>query len=90
ITLQWIAGHMEIEGNKLKCFQCKLAAKGDIPKSPSEDLLSTLAEHLPISVSTLTQAYAAKLKSLWNREWQRSPHHSRISRIDPFLPSNSF
>ncbi|KIN94830.1 hypothetical protein M404DRAFT_167237 [Pisolithus tinctorius Marx 270] len=90
IMLQWIAGHMEIEGNELADREAKLAAKRDEPTSPPEALPPALAERLPLSVSTLKQTHATKLKVLWNNEWWGSPHYSRISCIDPLLPGNTF
>ncbi|KIN94669.1 hypothetical protein M404DRAFT_83027, partial [Pisolithus tinctorius Marx 270] len=90
VTVRWIAGHMEIEGNELADREAKIAAKGTHSNSPTGNLPPTLKEQLPLSVSALKQAYNTKLKAIWNKTWKRSPRYSRLASIDPLLPGNSF
>ncbi|KIO10070.1 hypothetical protein M404DRAFT_37672, partial [Pisolithus tinctorius Marx 270] len=65
ITIRWIAGHMDIEGNELVDREAKLAAKRADSASPWCKLPPSLRDHLPCSISALKQAQNAKQKSLW-------------------------
>lgn len=90
VTIRWIAGHMEVEGNERADREAKTAATRPDSSSPLKDLPPPLRNQLPQSVSALKQLHTARLKTLWTREWKSSPRYHRITAIDPQLPSSSF
>jgi len=90
VTVRWIAGHKEVEGNKVADREAKLAAKGEAKSSPKHKLPSALWKHLPRSIPTLKQSHNAKLKKIWNDEWSKSPCFPHLSTINPTLPSKAF
>ena len=90
ITVRWIAGHEDVEGNEVADREAKLAAKGMAESSPRESLPTSLRNPLPRSVSALKQAHNERLKKLWKKEWDASPRFPHMSSIDPSLPSKSF
>ena len=47
-------------------------------------------ETLPLSSSATKQASDALLHGLWRSEWAMSPQFSKLSRIDPSMPSKGF
>lgn len=90
ITLRWIAGHREVEGNKQADEEAKKAAESREASSSPQELPITLRSPLPLSMSALKQQHNTKLASVWKRDWKRSPRYQQTSNIDDQLPSKSF
>ena len=90
VTVRWIAGHKDVEGNEVADREVKLAVKGEAELSPRANLPTALWNPLPCSIPTLKQAHNAKLMKLWKDEWSKSPRFPHLSSIDPTLPSKAF
>ena len=90
ITVRWIAGHEDIEGNKVVDREAKLAVKGEAKSSPRNNLPALLQNPLLRSISALKQAHNERLKKLWRKEWTSSPRFHHMSSINPSLLSKSF
>jgi hypothetical protein len=88
LLIRWIPGHIDIEGNEEADKEAKTAAKHG--SSPNQKLPSQLRKTLSRSKSAVRQAYHAKLKHAATKEWQKSPRHERMKRIDPAPPSDKF
>ena len=89
LNIAWVKGHMDIEGNEMVDKGAKEAAGGESSKVLSlPSLLATIS--LPVSASASKQNYGASLHEWWHEIWKFSPHHVRISKVDPLLPSNKF
>lgn len=78
---------MDIEGNELADREAKLAAKRAEFSSPQCEPPPSLRNQLPCSISALKQAHSAKQRTLWANPWKKSPRYSRISHVDPTLPT---
>ena len=89
LELAWIKGHSEAQGNSKADEEAKAAAEGNI--SQAQDLPEILqVEAHPVSSSAMRQAQAAELKARWRMRWTDSPHFTKLSNIDPSMPSNKF
>ena len=89
LDIAWVKGHMDIEGNKTVNKVAKEAARGDSSEVMSLPALLAI-NPLPVSISAQKQDYGALLHKRWHENWKRSPHHARISKVDPSMPSNNF
>jgi len=74
VTVRWIAGHKEVEGNEVADREAKLVVKGEAKSSPKHKLPNALWKRLPCSIPALKQSHNAKLKKIWNDKWSKSPH----------------
>jgi len=90
VTVRWIAGHKDVEGNEVVDREAKLAARGAANSSPKHKLPIALWNQLPCSIPALKQHHNAKLKKLWKDEWSISTCFPHLSTIDPMLPSRAF
>lgn len=45
---------------------------------------------LPDGVSAIRQAYKVILLPRWREQWKKSPRYTKISRVDPTLPSDQY
>jgi len=90
VSLNWIAGHAEIEGNELADREEKLAATRRDMASPHWDLPKTLWGWLPCSTSAIKQAHEAHLQRKWNDEWKTSSRYAHIRSLDPNHMLKSF
>ena len=90
ISLNWIAGHADIEGNELADREAKLAALRRDKASPQHELPKTLRTHLLFSTSAIKQAHDDHLQRKWRKEWQDSPQYPHINMLDPKHTPRSF
>ena len=90
ITVQWITGHRDVEGNKAADAEAKWAALDKNATSPSPDLPKCLHTKLPIGTSAVKQKYREKLMALWKCQWTKSTCFNHLSCIDPSAPSKNF
>ena len=88
LSIAWVKGHIEIEGNELANTAAKVAAGGE--SSPASSLPHMLTSPLPVSITAQKQAFMASLHKQWGEGWRQSPQYSRLSKIDPSLPSNKY
>ncbi|OBZ78310.1 hypothetical protein A0H81_02657 [Grifola frondosa] len=68
VTIRWVPGHMDLEGNETADLKVKCAARGDT--SPIEDLPDILRDGLPRSATKMRQVFLTdlqgKAKTAWN------------------------
>ncbi|GBE89552.1 RNA-directed DNA polymerase from mobile element jockey [Sparassis crispa] len=88
LTVRWVPGHKDVEGNERADLEAKKAARGD--PSPLAMLPKSLQSPLPLSSSKLRQSHLECLKSKAATAWKGSERGHAFSRIDPSLPSPKF
>lgn len=88
LTMRWVPGHMDIEGNELADKEAKKAAAGN--SSDQARLPRTLRKGLPASKSALKRTFEAKLKVKALESWRASPRYAHMKAIDPTLPGTAF
>ena len=90
ITVQWIAGHRDVEGNEDADREARRAALKANDTSPKTDLPKCLHKKLPIGASAVKQKNKAELMALWKRQWSKSKRYAHLMRIDPSAPCKRF
>ena len=90
ITLQWVAGHKDVEGNEAADQAAKLAAKGTTSSSPKDLLPPCLRKTLPIGISAARQKNKEEIHALWDKQWRTSKRFAHLSSIDSSAPSKRF
>ena len=90
ISLHWIIGHRNIQGNKVADKEAKRAALDKNSSSHIDQLPAFLKDKLPISMSALKQKHREDLHSRWRKSWSISKRYSHISRIDSSTLSKKF
>jgi ribonuclease HI len=91
LTLRWIPGHKGVEGNELADAAAKEAAEGERYSSARVSLPNYLQDQkLPDSISAIKQWHQTELNERWANTWKTSPRYTRISAIDPSMPSNKY
>jgi len=90
LSLNWIAGHADILGNKLADREAKLAASSPTNATLRHLLPKILRKPLPASISAAKQDHNAKLQNRWLSIWKQSPRYDHMATIDPSSPSKAF
>lgn len=88
ITIRWVPGHVDVEGNEDADDEAKAAAHGD--GSRRALLPACLRKSLPHSVSRLKQDRKTSIVERAKAQWLASPRFARMQRIDPSLPSKTW
>ena len=89
LTLRWIPGHRDLEGNERADLEAKKAARGDsCPPTSLPQLLTS--GPLPASLSKVRQTLRATFTAAARAEWALSPRATQIARVDASLPSKKF
>ncbi|KAF8994478.1 hypothetical protein BDQ17DRAFT_1181584, partial [Cyathus striatus] len=87
VTLCWVPGHWDIEGNEVADQEAKRAiTQGSHPR---KELPHLLRQTLPISNSAINSVHKKKIKAAAESHWRSSPCHPRVSRNLP-AKSSSF
>jgi len=91
VTIRWIPGHMNVEGNELADKEAKEAAAGTDHNSPPDLLPKYLRENrLLRSAPALKALQKTKSRLLWKSRWEKSPRYARTMNIDPSMPSGKY
>lgn len=92
LTIQWVPGHEDVEGNEDVDIEAKYAAQGfsSFDRRLPVFLRDRIRHPLPKSASAIKQAHFGKIKEQWSKDWTLSPRYRRMLQIDPSTPSNKF
>ena len=91
MEFRWVAGHEGIDGNELADKAAKEAAGGcSSPVKSLPKLLRDFKGLPPIGILATHQLLLQRLTKKWNKLWQDSPQFTKLSCIDPKLPSKHF
>ncbi|KAG2130237.1 hypothetical protein DEU56DRAFT_721721, partial [Suillus clintonianus] len=91
LTVRWIPGHKEVEGNELADVLAKEAAEKRGNTSMKEHLPPFLRHgRLPDSAAAIKQWHQEDLRTQWSATWKRSPRYAKASTIDASMPSKKF
>lgn len=91
ITVRWVTGHKDIEGNEKADVEAKKAADNIRNTSARKRLPHFLREdRLPLSILALLQNQKKIETNRWQRSWASSPRYSHLSKIDCKLLTGSF
>lgn len=77
LTLRWVPGHEDIDGNEEADKEAKKAARQDT--TPLRDLPRCLRAILPQSASKLRQVQKAQLDTKAEEIWRQSSRHARVT-----------
>lgn len=88
VTLRWVPGHMDVEGNELADQHAKDAATGQ--SSNRTSLPKYLRKTLPRSAAKAKQMMKAQAKREAAETWKKSPRYAKLSAIDTTLPSAKY
>jgi len=88
ISFTWIAGHMDLIGNKRADTLAKDASENG--SSLKTKLPPFLQKRLPISISAIKQMIQEEIKINCKWWWIESPRYRQMKQIDPLLPSNKY
>ena len=88
LTLRWVPGHVEIEGNERSDEEAKRAARGE--SSEEQDLPRATRGQLPFSRSAARQRFNEGLKERWKKTLELSKRWPKLHQIDAMAPSNRF
>ena len=89
LEIVWIKGHSSSVGNEEVDREAKKAVEGS--SSRIRALPSLLAEgSLPLSLTAMWQAFAAKLWHMWETNWKESPCFAKFAKINSKMPSTGF
>ena len=90
ITIHWIVGHRNIQGNEEADREAKRAATDKNSLTPIDQLPMALHMKLPISTSALKQEHRKDLKKKWQKTWEKSKCHTHITTINSMTPSKKY
>jgi hypothetical protein len=85
IHLEWVPGHMDLQGNVMADQHAKKAAEGDV--SSTTRLPPLLKSRLPASVSAIKARRKKTLMKRWRKLWLKSPRFAKMDRVDSSMPS---
>lgn len=88
LTLRWVPGHVEVEGNEQADKEAKKAASGN--SSNQSRLPQLLKATLPASSSAIKQTFQATLKTKARERWENSPRFRKVNAIDSSLPGKKY
>ena len=88
LSIMWVKGHTNIEGNELVDSAAKLAMGGELSTASLLPLM--LTSLLPVSITAHKQAFAISLHEQWRETWKQLPQYPRLSKINHFFPLNKY
>ena len=87
ITVAWIPGHSDVDGNEEADREAKDAALGF--SSTLHDPAEVLLDPIPISVAALKADAKKRVTLEWERRWKKSKQRRKIAHFDRMPPSNA-
>ena len=88
LTIRWVPGHMDVEGNEKSDEEAKDAARGT--SSSKNRLPAALHQSLPTSASRAKQNWKTHIKEQAQQRWVRSPRHRKMQQVAPNLSGKTF
>ena len=88
LTIRWVPGHMDVEGNEKSDEEAKDAARG--ASSSKNRLPAVLHKSLPMSASRAKQNWKTHIKEQTQQRWARSPRHRKMQQVAPNLSGKTF
>ena len=89
LSITWISGHDDVEGNELADKEAKLATEDG--SSEMHLLPPFLAnDAMPQSLSATQQVFKEELARRWKEKWSKSLRFTCMHNIDPSLPSKKY
>lgn len=89
LTIRWIAGHMEAEGNERADELAKEAAEGRCSRDEKMPPELRSGKILPISKSAIKQAYKKELRGQAQHAMSREERIDKLQMTDPSAPSSN-
>lgn len=88
ITIRWVPGHMDVDGNEKADEDAKDAARG--VSSAKSRLPTCLHKPLPTSASRAKQNRKAYITERAQQQWAISPRHRKMQQVAPNLSGKSY
>ncbi|KIM22436.1 hypothetical protein M408DRAFT_47819, partial [Serendipita vermifera MAFF 305830] len=87
LTVAWIPGHMEVEGNEEVDTEAKKAAQGDSTRSPAQ--LRSIVKNPPKGLAAIKASFKKDSRQMWTTEWYECAQYPRIAKYDARPPNAS-
>jgi hypothetical protein len=86
LTIAWIPGHCDVEGNEVADVEAKKAARG--LESGRVHPHPILERGIPRSAAAIKAGAKTRMAEEWGRDWKESPQGIQTAKFDPHPPSS--
>ncbi|SCV69338.1 BQ2448_2358 [Microbotryum intermedium] len=89
IKLQWVPGHVEIDGKELTNEAVKEATKATDDELIKQGLEIERPNTIPASRTTLRQQFKTRISQVWATEWKNGKTGAQLRKLDDSPPGPS-